>query len=229
MIFGTKTIGLLERRITKTAEVLQTRPWENGTFYEVDLHIPTAELDTPGVQHMKCRVGALTYRDYTISAWDAETKTCTLFIDAAHQGAGSAWVKTLHAGDTVSYLHIESRRYMHTPDKPLLFLGDQSAVGHFLALQQLAGKDTPISGAIVLPDATHRAEIKAYYPQLPLQPLDMDDTGAYTLARWLDRLEDITGHIIYLAGNTHMVIALRQQLRVLGCSGAQIFAQGYWK
>ncbi|MDR3681775.1 MAG: SIP domain-containing protein [Flavipsychrobacter sp.] len=223
-----KTIGLLERRITKTALVLATRSWAANSFYEVDLHVPDADFDRPGVKYMKCRVNQLTYRDYTIAMWDVETKTCTLFVDAAHSGPGSEWVKNLKKNDVMSYLNVESHRYNNPDNKKLLMLGDQSSVGHFLALQQLAEPGAHIEGAIVITRAAHRTEFNAYYPDLNLHTLSAEDGSTQALARWLE-YHGIDNDMVFLAGNVHMVTALRQQLRVMGYSSKQIDAQGFWR
>ena len=36
--------------------------------------------------YIKFRMNDLTFRDYTPSGWDADTHTCTLYLDAAHNG-----------------------------------------------------------------------------------------------------------------------------------------------
>ncbi len=223
-----KAIGLLERRITKTALVLATRSWAANSFYEVDLHVPDADFDKQGVQHMKCRVNQLTYRDYTIAMWDTETRTCTLFVDATHAGPGAAWVKYLKKNDTLSYLNVESHGYNNPANNKLLLLGDQSAVGHFLALQQLAAPGAYIEGAIVIPRVAHRTEFNAYYPDLNLHTLSAEDGSTQALARWME-YRGIDNDMVFLAGNVHMVTALRQQLRVMGYGSKQIDAQGFWR
>src|SRR5438045_1888995 len=103
--FTQATADLLERRWLKIAKVLAIRAWDPATFLEIDLHLPDCDMSKwQEAQHMKCKVGPLAYRDYTPSGWDAETRTCTLFIDAGHEGQGSRWVKKLKTGDTVYYL-----------------------------------------------------------------------------------------------------------------------------
>lgn len=230
MSITTKAIGLIERKITKTAHVLDIRTWEKNTFHEIDLHVPGADFSkTAGVQHMKCRVAPLTYREYTIAKWDAETCTCTLFIDAPHEGPGSVWVRSLAPGSIVSYLHIEAHKYPIEAERPSLFLGDQSAIGHFLALQQLAGNDATIDGAITIKKTVHRKAMADYFPELHVQPIDPEISSTGALLHWLDKCKDKQDHNIYLAGNSYMVAAVRKQLKKNGHPAGQIKAQGFWR
>ena len=225
-----KTIELIERQLTKKASVLETRTWQGGTFYEVDLHLPEADLGSiNGVAHLKCRVAPLTFRDYTIAQWDEETKTCTLFVDAAHDGVGSAWVKLLNQHDEINYLKIEKHRYPLKEKGRYLFLGDQSTVGHFLALRQLIGKNAVVNGSLVIPDPAHRNELAAYYPNFGLEPVALEGTPSATLKGWLSGRPWLSYDFIFLAGNAGMVVEIRHYLRNCGVSGGTIKAQGFWR
>jgi NADPH-dependent ferric siderophore reductase len=134
-----KTIGFFEGRLVKSATVLAVRAWDPATFIEIDLHMPGVDMNKwQEAQHIKCKVGALTYRDYTPSQWDADTRTCTLFVDVAHDGPGSRWARAAVAGDVLHYLGISSSHHRPVADKRMVLLGDESAIGHFLALGQLA-------------------------------------------------------------------------------------------
>jgi NADPH-dependent ferric siderophore reductase len=224
-----KTIKLIERQLTKKASVLETRTWQGGTFYEVDLHLPEADLGIiNGVAHLKCRVAPLTFRDYTIAQWDEETKTCTLFVDAAHDGAGSAWVKLLNQHDEITYLKIEKHRYPLKEAGNYLFLGDQSTVGHFLALRQLIGKNASVNGSLVIPDPAHRRELTTYYPHLGLEPVGLSKTSSAMLKGWLSGRSLLIYDFVFLAGSTEMVVDIRDYLRSCGVAGSIIKAHGFW-
>jgi len=250
------TIGLLERRLVKTATVLAVRVWDPATFREIDLHMPGCDMrNWQQAQHMKCRVAPLVYRDYTPSGWDAETQTCTLFIDTAHEGPGSCWAKGLSVGDAISYLGISSAHQQPVPGKRMIFLGDETAIGHFLSLQQLAGlhglggapgparlaglagslglarRHPAISGAIVLSDRHHLDEFARYFPQSGLEALHKGGSGYYAaLEEWVSRLEpgDPSDTVFYLAGYGPAVAGLRKILREKGYGGSQVKAQGFW-
>jgi len=225
------TVGLLERKWLKTATVLAIRVWDPATFFEIDLHLPDCDMSKwQEVQHMKCRVSPMVYRDYTPSGWDDETHTCTLFIDGGHEGPGSRWVKELKVGDNVSYLGIGSSHHQPASGKRLVFLGDETTIGHFFALHQLAGKQARVEGAIVLTHKHHQHEFSDYFSHLGLQALNKDGTGRYgQLEKWAEELKaDGQDTVFYLAGYSPAVVRLRKLLRGKGFTGSQIRSQGFW-
>lgn len=222
-----KEVSFLERRLTRKGTVLAVRVWEPDSFLEIDVHLPGLNMHAwTEAQHIKCRVGSFAYRDYTPAWWDADTATCTLFIDAGHQGVGSQWAASLQAGDTLYYMGAGSSHQKPVDHARHVFVGDQSAIGHFAALQQLAGPHAVIEGAVALQHEHHGKELKTYLPKLPLLALP---GGADSLANWLQELPFNEQSVFYLVGNTAMVIALRKVLKQQGYKGQQVKAQGFWK
>lgn len=220
----------------KVATVLAVREWTPATLLEIDLHLPQCDMhDWKGAQHMKCKVGPLTYRDYSLTGWDADTRTCTLIIDAAHQGPGSHWARSLKKGDAVDYLGIGSSHQGPVRGKHLVFLGDETAIGHFFALQQLAGDSAIICGAIAMAEKSHRSAFKEYYPGVGLEPLNKRNGSDFTaLEDWIgsfnnDAPDTIPDTMFYLAGQVSVVVGLRKALKKKGYSGSQVNAQGFWK
>ncbi len=213
----------------KTATVLAVRAWNPATFREIDLHMPGCDMSKwDQTQHMKCKVDSFTYRDYTPSGWDAETQTCTLFINAGHDGPGSRWVKALQPGDNLSYM-VASSHEQPVSNKRLVFLGDETAIGHFFALQQLAGAGTAISGAVAIAEQHHRDEFSEYFSRLGLAALHKD--GEYrALEDWVVDLNagDPSDAVFYLAGYSPAIARLRRLLKSKGYGGSQIRAQGFW-
>ena len=199
---------------------------------EIDLHLPDCDMSRwTSAQHIKCKVGTLSYRDYTPSGWDAETHTCTLLIHTAHHGAGSRWAQLLQPGDTISYRGPGSSHQQPATTRQICFLGDETTIGHFLALQQLAKPGTAIGGAIVLGEAHHRQEFHDYFPGWGVQPLQKNAQGDYReLDSWVDALvpQEHTDTVFYLAGYVPGVLRLRKQLRRKGFTGSQVQAQGFW-
>lgn len=230
----TQAVGLLERRLVKTARVLAVRAWEPATFVEVDLHMPDCDMGRwQETKHMKCRVAPLVYRDYTPSGWDEETHTCTLFIDTSHDGPGARWAKGLTMGDAVEYLGVASSHQQPEVDKRLIFLGDESAIGHFLAMQQLASASgrVAIKGAISIADRHHREEFEKYFSAMGFSAVEKDgEGGAEALEAWMSGLEggQPGETVFYLAGHIPSVVRLRKVLRSRGFAGRQIRAEGFW-
>ncbi len=227
-----KAIALAETPFLKRGEVLAVREWEPGSIREIDLHLPDCDMSRwTSAQHIKCKVGVLAYRDYTPSGWDADTHTCTLLIHAGHWGAGSSWALALGPGDTIFYRGPGSSHQQPLPARRLCFLGDETSIGHFLALQQLARPGVAISGAILLSEAHHRQEFNEYFSGWSLEPLLKSGDGDYSaLDQWVSAL-DHQAHadtIFYLAGYGPGVHGLRRLLRQKGIDGSRVRAQGFW-
>lgn len=227
-----KAISLIEQQITKTGTVLAVREWAPATITEVDLHLPGVNMDRwTQAQHIKCKVAAWEYRDYTPCGWDADTATCTLIIHSGHDGAGARWARELHAGDIISYVGIGSAIHRPAEDAHLVFLGDESAIGHFYALQQLAARPLSITGAIAFGDEGHRESFAEYFSDL--RAIEVvgksrhNDSSA--LLQWAMTRPFHRNTVFYLAGHIPVVVELRKWLKAQGFSGGQIKAQGFWK
>jgi len=227
-----KAISLVGSTFGRQAVVLAIRAWEPGTVREIDLHLPDCNMSHwDKTLHLKCKVGSMAYRDYTPSGWDAETRTCTLLIHLAHDGPGSRWVRQLQAGDTISYLGVGSSHHQPAAGRTMVFLGDATAIGHFLALQQLAGKDSRITGAIALSEPHHREEFDQYFPGWQVKSVQKSHVQDYrALGGWVEGLKtsDHGDSIFYLAGNIPAVGRLRKLLRQKGFAGGRVRVQGFW-
>ena len=226
-------MNLVENRLVKAAAVLAVRLWEPSTFIEIDLHMPGCDMSRwQQAQHIKCRVAPLVYRDYTPSGWDAETHTCTLLIDVAHDGPGSRWAKSLKEGDTISYLGVSSAHHEPAPGRRMVLLGDETSIGHFLALRQLADGQAVIGGAITIQEAAHRRVFDRYFPGTGLEVLPGAVKGDYSaLKDWVAGFPDgdSSGTVFYLAGHIPGVVGLRKMLRRKGYGSRQVKAQGFWE
>ena len=227
-----KAISLMESPFLRPATVLAVRDWAPDTVREVDLHLPDCDMSRwTTAQHLKCKVGALAYRDYAPSGCDVETQTCTLIIHVAHSGPGSRWVRRLEAGDTIHYLGAKASHHQLKKDRPMVFLGDESTIGHFQALRQLAGKDACISGAIALAESHHQQEFGAYFPDWKVESLQKRHAhDHHELSGWIERLKpsDHADTTFYLAGHIPSIIGMRKLLRQRGFAGSQVQAQGFW-
>lgn len=227
-----RAIALAEAPFLRSAEVLGVRTWEPGSIREIDLHLPDCDMSRwTCAQHLKCKVGTLSYRDYTPLGWDVETSTCTLLIHTGHEGAGSVWARQLQRGDTVYYRGVGSSHHQPAGKQEMVFLGDESAIGHFLAIRQLAGSGRGISGAVLLSEPHHEQEFHDYYRGWALEPLHKEAAGDYQpLEQWVEHW-DAQAHpnaVFYLAGYIPSVVRLRKLLRRKGVGGRRVQAQGFW-
>lgn len=225
-----KASEVIENRVLKTATVLEVRKWPSSAIIEIDLHMPATEMhDWNEVNYIKCKVANFTYRDYTPSGWDAETQTCTLYIDAGHSGLGSDWANRLSKGDNVDYIGIKSTRQTPVNTSAVICLGDESSIGHLLAMQQLTIPSTRFSGAVLI-NNEHSSKLFKEYFRTTLQPVLRNDTyGHHSLTEWLlQQSYSLENTIFYLTGNNTMVSQLRKTLRHHGYGHNQIKAQGFW-
>jgi NADPH-dependent ferric siderophore reductase len=227
-----KTAGrIIEPQLLKAGRVLEVRFWEPSTLIEIDLHLPFADIQQwTEIPYIKFRVDDLTYRDYSPSGWDAETNTCTIFVDAKHRGPGSNWAGSLKRGDTVQYLKVGTTHQTPASTTAVVGLGDESSLGHLLALQQMVMPVTRFSGAVLLSDDRHRELFKEYF-RSPLQPVPREDVyGHHSLIQWLlEQKYTLDNVMFYLAGNNTMVTQLRKMLKNQGYSSSQIKLQGFWE
>jgi len=220
---------LFENRL-QSGRVLEVRHWEPSTLIEVDLHLPFADIaQWNEIPYIKFRVDDFTFRDYTPSGWDAETSTCTIYIDAAHNGPGSRWAQQLKKDDVVSYLKIGSTYHSPVATSAVVALGDESSMGHLLALQKMVLPHTRFSGGLVIGNEHHRKLFHEYFWS-PLQPVARKDIfGHHSLIEWvLEQQYSLENTVFYLAGNNTMVAQLRKLLKNQGYPSGQIKVQGFW-
>jgi NADPH-dependent ferric siderophore reductase len=222
---------LFESGLCHTGTVLEVRPWQPSTLIEIDLHLPYCDMSNwEYVPYIKFKVDSFTYRDYTPSGWDADTCTCTIYVDATHDGPGSKWAQKLKKGDSITYVKkIGFTR--HQPDKisSVIALGDESSVGHMLALQKMVLPNTRFSGGIVIRQEQHRKLFNEYF-WTPIEPVARKDVyGHNSLMEWvLNQKYSLDNTVFYVAGNNIMVTQLRKLLRQQGYPSAQIKVQGFW-
>ena len=220
-----KLSGLLESALAKKGTVLYVLQHYAG-MYEVRVHLPEAKMDNWNKpQHMKCKVATGRYRDYTPAVWDDTTKSCSLFIDTAHEGPGAQWARSLRSGDPFIYLGIDSAGKAPVDSPEQVFIGDPSAIGHFFALMQLTNGLGKISGSIIVKHEQHREAFEASFPSLSISTVcsTKEIAGNTTMIRADPDKQ------FYLAGNSMMVHELRKLLKQQGIAVHRIHAQGFWR
>lgn len=226
---GQRAASFLKDTFTQTGTVLAVRQWEPATLYEADVLLPATNMSGwQRPQKMNILVAPMTFREYTPAGWDNDIHTCTLYIDAGHDGPGSRWVKRLKAGDTFTFFRPADAHYGPKAERPAVFLGDTSALGHFAALSQIAGAGMPVSGALALDDEAHIQQYDGCLAGLPLRALHATDTAADALASWVMIQKFQEESVFYLMGNKHMVRTLRRTLNDKGISSGRIYAKGFW-
>ena len=220
--------GLLDQ-ILSPSKVIDVRAWHPATIYEVDIHFPKAAMDKwSTIKRLKCKVGELQYKDYTPALWNAERKLCTMYIEAGHNGAGSHWVRKLKPGDEILLSEAHAAQLPAAEGK-ILCLGDGTAIGHFLALKQLTGRNQyPMEVGIFLHE-NYRIPI----PLININPeftfiTKPGEDGLDLLTQWCKSKTLSSYSSIYLAGNIPMVKALRTMLKATTNTTGRIYAHGFW-
>lgn len=226
-----KAGSIIEPQILKTGRVLEVRTWSPATMIEIDLHLPHVNMyQWQQIPYVKFRVDNLTYRDYTPTGWDAETSTCTVFINAAHSGAGSIWAKQLRRNDTIQYLKVGSIHQGADRTSAIVALGDESSIGHLLALQQITLPGTKFSGAVLMDDTQHR-EFFNKDLKSPIRPIARSEMyGHHTLMSWINTQHyDFRETVFYLIGNNVMVSQLHKLLNQEDIPSGNIKSQSFWQ
>lgn len=218
-------LNLFENTLAKHGTVLAIRSWFPATFYEVDLHFPMMDMSGWNrVQHIKIKVASGVYRDYTPAGWDVETRTCTLYVDAVQEGPGSDWVKSLSQGDTVVYVGVGPTMHRPAESGKMIAFGDMTTIGHYLALQQLAG-DRSISGAISIEEENHRIEFMEYFNWDITPVVQTDQGGFHGITKWAKE-RDFNNATVYLAGHIPTCVHLRKELKRTAADSIRV--QGFW-
>ena len=214
---------LIESQLLNTGSVLNVRSWEESRLIEIELHLPSVNMrDWRQIPYIKFRVDGFSFRDYSPFGWDEETSTCSILIDADHQGPGSSWAKKLKSGDGVSYFRPESTRQFPHPTDFVVGLGDASSVGHLLALQQLTVPVSRLDMAVVLDKAQSTDLLRDNF-----SPAINTMSSYEELADWLIKQQyAIANTSFYINGNHQLVVALRKLLKKMGHE--QIRVKGFW-
>jgi NADPH-dependent ferric siderophore reductase len=221
--FKNKVKSAINHRLLKQGKVLDVRYWPNSPLIEIDLHMPGVAMHQwSEVPAIKFNVGEWYFKDYTPFGWDAETSTCSLLIDAAHNGPGSCWAKSLTIGQTVQYLKTESTHQTPHGTNLVVALGDNTSLAHLLALRQMTLPAIRFTCAVLTDSAATGQLLKSYFPWSPALHLNED-----ALVNWLLTEQYCTDHTsFYLTGNKALVVRLRKVLKSLGHFNIKI--KGFW-
>jgi NADPH-dependent ferric siderophore reductase len=125
---------------------------------------------------------------------------------------------------------IKSTQHAPAETPAVIGLGDESSIGHLLALQQMVLPATRFSGAILINNEQHRDQFIEYFKS-PLKPIPVNDTyGHNSLMKWvIEQQYTLDNTVFYIAGNHTMVLQLRKLLRMQGYNSTQVKTQGFWK
>lgn len=223
-------LSIIEKFFIRSGKITAVRSWDGGSIQEIDVHLPNADFKKwDKAQSIKCRISPSHYIDYTPSMWDAEKKSCTLYIDTSHNGEGSRWAQNQVPDNKFHYLKIEDVKHFPVEGRHLVFIGDQTGIGHFCALQQLAAKNTQISGFITFKDLGTAEAFAENCSWLPLKTfLSYSDICRQTEEWVIKNQAEKEQFIFYIVGNAELIVRLRKLLKAFGLEGSQIKSKGFW-
>jgi NADPH-dependent ferric siderophore reductase len=225
-----KALSTLLDKISSPAQVLAVRIWKPGSMYELDLYLPTVDMAKwTTIPRLKCRVDneKMEFRDYTPAIWDVAHRTCTLYIEAGHQGAGSSWIKRLCPGDSIFVAHAHAEKLPVVQGR-VLALGDGSALGHLLAFKQLTSRlEHPLDACVALHN-NYKIPLGLREDNPDIDFCPTTDVHA-TLTQWLQTRPLSSYTSVYLAGNIKLVAGLRRQLKAQSELQARLYVTGFWK
>jgi len=221
----------IDKIFFKRGKILSVRKWNSNNIHELDIYLPNVSFENwTFTQSIKCRTSTFHFTDYTPSIWDANEKTCTLYIDTSHKGLGAIWAKNQEEGNYFQYVKIESEKHYPIPNKQLVLIGDSTAIGHFNALNQLAPKNTRSNGFIVFNNHYTANEFPSNCPWLPLQPFSNYNTLFEKIEERLSKKQfENNDSIFYVVGKVELVVEVRRLLKNYGVLPEQIKLKGFWK
>lgn len=215
--------GIVNQHLLNHGIVLDVRKWPGSPMIEIDLHLPECIMrDWTEVQYIKFNIGELIFRDYTPYGWDADTSTCSLLIDASHNGPGSRWARSLQKNDGVYYLKTDSTRQSLHATNLVVGLGDNTSLAHLFALQELTLPAIRFDSAVLTDNGQTGKLLSCYFKRAPVPC-----TSEAELIRWLSRQEFCNVHTsFYLTGNEGLVVRLRRALKDRGYFNIKV--KGFW-
>jgi NADPH-dependent ferric siderophore reductase len=180
----------------------------------------------PG-QEVEFRVSETEFRHYTPALFDAERGLCEILFYLHGLGPGSAWASRLQGGLAANILGPGGGIALDPNARTHILLGDETCLGLFTALIRALPESVTITGAVEIDEGNEG--------WLALTGLLLDPavrTGGargQALASWVERSLPASDAVVYLAGHTGSIVALRRLLvERLNFHRRQIRTKPYW-
>lgn len=222
---------LIDKAFTQNGRVTGIRKWTPASIYEIDLHLPDTDMEKwVTIPRLKIKVAEPGhYRDYSPSTWDSKKRTCTILVETAHQGQGSGWVKTLRAGDSIVFASAHAASLPSRPGKIVCF-GDGSAIGHFMALNQLTDRSKYPLQAVVFVSENYKLPeyVSRNFSHFEFI-IKSDINNLQSLPAFTEKINWTNVESIYLAGQIPMVSELKRIFKSAPQISARIFANVFWR
>lgn len=179
----------------------------------------------PGAQ-IEPRVSDTDFRHYNPSAFDSSTGTCEMLIYLHKQGAGSRWAENVQPGEPVYLMGPANKISLNTSAPKVVLLGDETAIGTFLFMQNGLSKAQQLYGAV---------ETEKHLQHLP-QLVGLRLPVVVRRANRAEALLDIAAQYLphtnaqfYLLGHAGTNKLLKRYLTQNGINSSQITTVKYWE
>jgi NADPH-dependent ferric siderophore reductase len=215
----------LIRLFMKPATIAAVEPI--GTDYRLVTMESAAFMDldwTPGQKVQIALGSAFLARTYTPVRWDGASGSTDILAYAHGDGPGSAWVRTVRAGDRCDVFGPRASLDLAGLVAPLWLFGDETAFGLAVAAAR------PGLHCVFEADMPHDA--RAVLDRIGLAHADL--VARKGQDRHLDAIEArlaiaaAAGASFVLTGKAGSVQRLHRALKVLGVPAARIRTKAYW-
>jgi NADPH-dependent ferric siderophore reductase len=182
-------------------------------------------------QAVLLRIDDQNYRNYTPCFWDSEAGICDLLVHLHGNGPGSQFLAELIPGET---LHTSLPRGFNMYRKNSathFFFGDESTLGFFQSLQDMARQNDQACGGLFELDPGLAEIPTAMGLDMQVVPKSVGDAAAAIMSlQNLDKAtwEQFQDGTFYLLGNARSIQQFRKALKEMGIAARNIVTQPYW-
>lgn len=188
---------------------------------------------TPGLV-VKCRIGKLQFRQFTLSRFDKASGSCELLIYLQNDSKAAAWVTGLKSGDQLR-LFGWAARLRYQPDfTGHVAFGDETSIGLLQSIGEQALRQSQPFLCLVELDKMHHS-----WPELLQfgEVMIVEKSMEYPAKEAIEKIvlpgaafrQRWAGAAFYLSGRSGSIQAVKKTLLSLGISPRNIQAQSYWK
>lgn len=180
----------------------------------------------PG-QEIEFRVSDQDYRHYTPCNWNIEEGYTDVIFYLHGQGPGSDWAEKRQPGDQLKMIGPGGKFTLIPAARQYVFLGDETTIGLFLAMQQAIGSDAVITGVI------ESEPFAMKWPAMCGLTLAVceriSDFRGKAIWQWVSQHVVWDEHtVFYISGHAGSIQLLKKELLAKGIHHAQVKTKPYW-
>lgn len=226
----------IARRFLNKAHVISKEEIADDVFHLIIAGKALENLSYIPGQHVRIFIGMdkdLGFREkirtYSIWHYHSENGTMNLVICAHSDGPGSAWIKSVKAGDELYLTSPQGKFIVDTSAKEYLFVGDVSALAHLYAIRRNLPSDKTMRGIIYAEKKSQLfTDLDGF---LPFELYDLNQNPLQEIIRIVEQ-KPVVNHsetIVYIGGDGRMCVGLNTYFKtVKGFKTKNIKAKPFW-